>query len=212
MSTTLERIEKLEQTLEDLKKSTGMSTGTVQQLIGVYGQIMQKVSLLEQSISSLAKTLAAMSSVLVSSGTLQSDSVMDKIRDMDDKEQEAKVKAMLDAGNIKEEVVVSEGCLLAVIQNVIFTDSGKVKNVSNYSLFSIDNPAIDKEASKALLGKKVGDTVDFLSNTKDSTKKEVITIKAIFSFVDKEVTGEVSEETTELQDKEDSNEQEKTDK
>jgi hypothetical protein len=184
---TLERIDSLEKSVEDLAKSTDKLTDSFSQLLGAYQVSIQKLTALEQSITSLAKTLAAVSLVLIKAGTIKSEDVMDQLRQGDDKDQEDRVHSLLKDGVIKAEEVIGEDSLAAVSQKLVDTADGKVTVVSGYAFFSVNHPSVKEELKSKLLGKKVGETIE---GKVDGSKTELITVKEIYSVVEKTVVGE----------------------
>lgn len=188
---TMERIDNLEKDLTDTTNLVTRITDSSNQLLGAYQVSIQKLTALEQSLASLAKTLAAVSVVLINNGVIKSEDVMVQLRQSEDKDQQDRVHSLLKDGVIKSEDVIGPDSLVSVSQKVVDTADGKVNVISNYTFFSVNHPSVKEDLKVKLLGKKVGETVE---GKVDGSKTELIMVKEIYSVVEKEIKGEETQE------------------
>lgn len=188
---TLERIEQLEANLSDCQKKLDDYSLGFNQLLGAYQVAIQKLSVIEQTATSLAKTIAALSIVLVHNKVISGDDVMTQIRISDDHDQEQEVKEFLKGNFLKKEEIIDLSSFVVVRQQIIDTETGSVKLISDYSFFQINHPSIKPELRSLLVGKKINETIEGKTN---GSKKELITVKEIYSVVEQSVKGDTPEQ------------------
>ena len=180
MSSTLERIQQLEESLSKVVAKITSPDPMTQML-------SNKVLGIEQSVTSMGKTLSAVAEELTETGVMNGTSVMARLRRAEDESSRNNVKGLLSEKVIETAEEVDGASLVAVEQKIINTSTGDVTILAEYNLISMNSPATDPAWKTSLIGKKAGETVKGLA---DGSEEEILTIKEIYKISEKEVEGE----------------------
>lgn len=143
---------------------------------------------LEQSLTSLAKTLTAAISELVETKVLKDDAVMTRIRKMDETNERNRIKLMLDAKTIAPVDAVTATSLVVTLQDAA-ADGGDKKLVSEYSVLELTNQELPQEIKTLLLGKKVGENAE-IKDEKGNKETIYFKILEVYELVPRKSEGE----------------------
>lgn len=191
MSSSLERLEALEANVLELRSQLETMDVTSNPM---FQMLAEKVVGIEQSMVAISKTLAAISEELIETGVLKSDGVMARLRDGQDAEQINQIKSLTEADMLEPATEVGEQSIVVVRHSLLDTETGEVKVLANYRLVSMAHPTTNQVIRSNLLGKKVKETVEGMVT---QTKKDIITVKEIFSLKETQRQGEVSQDDSE---------------
>jgi len=180
MASTLERLQVLEEQMQQVVQRLSQPDSMVQML-------MNKTIGIEQSVASLGKTLSAVAEELTETDVMSSVGVMARLRKNEDETSRQNVKALLGSETIEPTDTVTLSSLVALEQKIINTATGKVDIISEYNLVGMNSAVIEPVWRDALQGKTVGDTV---TGTSAGEEEEVLTVKEIYSLREKESAGE----------------------
>lgn len=184
MSSSLERLESLEAGMLNLQSSVDRLDVTSNPM---FQMLAEKVVGIEQSMVTISKTLAAISEELIETNVLKSDGVMARLRDAQDAEQINQIKSLKEADMLESASEIGPQSIVVVRHNLLDTETGEVKVLSNYRLVSMAHPTTNQVICSNLLGKKVKETVEGMVT---QTKKDIITVKEIFSLKETSRPGE----------------------
>ena len=165
MSTTLERLDKLEQNLKGLLDRIGSDAGQAMTSAATVAEqkaelAATRVLALEQAMAALTKTLAAVTWGLHNQKILDQSIIIGRIRDTDDQGDREKVQSMLKDGLISKAAAVGPIGITVVSQNLLdTTDPIKSKMIRSYSIIESPSPFVNPQLIKDLQGRKVGDTL-----------------------------------------------------
>lgn len=187
MSSILERIEKLEESMSQVVAKVTSPDPMVQML-------SNKTLGIEQSVTSMGKTLSAVAEELTEIGVMNGTSVMARLRRAEDETSRNNVKGLLQEKVIEVAEKVDGASLVAVEQKIINIDSGEVTVLAEYNLISMNSPVTDPAWRTSLIGKKVAETVKGIT---DGSEEEILTIKEIYKISEREVEGEAAPPTEE---------------
>lgn len=180
MSSTLERIKKLEESMEQVVNKITSPDPMLQ-------MTMNKTIGIEQSVAAMGKTLAAVTEELSETGVLNSASVMARLRKAEDQSARDNIKALFTQNIIEESEVVDEASLVAVEQKILNTETGESTVISSYNLVGMRSPITNPVWKDSLLGKTVGDTVKGVDGT---SEQEILTVLEVWAVQEREVEGE----------------------
>lgn len=183
MSSITERVAKLEETVQQLVARVASPDPMIQ-------MIVSKTQGIEQSVTSLGKTFAAVTEELTESGTLDGSAVMSRLRDYEDKSSMTNVKNLLNDNIIESSDIVSPHSLVVIEHKISNTKTSESITVSNYNLVGLGSPATNPAWKEGLIGKTAKEIFTFMVSPDTS---EIITIKEIYSIVERSVDGEVTE-------------------
>ncbi len=196
---TLDRIDQMEKDIASLKEGFTDFSAQINEVKAILmdpnGQLIQMVAQrsanLEQHITTLAKTLAALSDELIQTEVVTSDAVMNRLRDAQDRDYYNQVQSLKDQQIVQEAAVVGPDSLVVISQAVLDTQTGETKEVSNYRLIPMGNPMVNPSLKENLQGKEVGQSID---GNVDDVKKEIITVQEIYNLTNRDVVGETQEQ------------------
>jgi hypothetical protein len=191
--TTLERIEKIEQEVktlagvlgslsglqqnkELLTKMEDSINGQMQQIHNFNQIIVQRQMSLEQTLTSLAKTLSCTVDELESNSVISGQSVMTRIRKMDENSEKRRIEQMIQLQVIKESNTVTPESIVVVSQKV--SDGSKEEVVSEYRVLELPSHLTPQEVKEALVGKSTGDVLE----SKDNSETLFTKIEKVFEL------------------------------
>jgi hypothetical protein len=161
---TLERIEKIESVVQSLKRTVeDMSARS----IGV-----------EQSATAVAKTLAALSKVLVDKKVITGDDVLDRLRTQEEKQQKDQIEQLVAAGLLVVEDTVTEGSVVIVSQCLVNAEESV--EISAYSAVDLTSPYMPEEQKQQFIGLKEGGIIKGEGIEGDTEKEEQIKVLSIY--------------------------------
>ncbi len=178
--TALERIEALEKKVQELEANTANTATFAERAI-------QNVSALGQSQSAFGKTLTALISILTEKGTVDSDAILTKIREIDDRSERERVEHMVRNGVLVSSEVSNAESIVVVKQ--IFVPSAnpeKPVELSNFRAVELFSPEMPPQLRDQLVDKKVGDTI----TTKSKEGDFLNTFVAIYNIAPEKAGGE----------------------
>jgi len=179
----LERLESLEAEL-----------GTTKERIGQFEQsfsfLAQRLMSMEQTIASVAKTMAALITELEEAKVITDKGVMSKIRKMDDEASQGRVTELVKANIIKSTETVDATSLVVVTQHILELN-GNLEEISGYRIVEMPGQNTPEEVRQDFLGKKIGDKVEMPSGSTDRTV--IVTVKEIYNVVEGERQGEAAD-------------------
>lgn len=187
-ASTLERLENVEKAVEQLQKQSAAIVQAVMSQSNSLEANSAQVMSLNRSIISLGKTMTAMVKELSANGQINEDSVMARIRSMEDDNQKAEIEAMLKEKLIKEDESVTENSLVIVSQDLLDMSTGKVTTVAEYMKIEMPSPYVNQSVKADLLGKKKGDRIEVNAS---ETEKYIVTVKKVYTVAEGERAGEV---------------------
>lgn len=180
MSSTLERIQKLEEQMAQVVARLSNPDPMIQML-------MNKSIGIEQSVAAMGKTLSAVSEELTENGVMDGASVMARLRRGEDDANRQNVKTLLDQDVIESTDVVSPVSVVVLEQKIINTKTGEATLISSYNLIGMNSPITSPVWKDSLLGKSVGDTVKGIDG---NDEEEILTVKEIYVLKERDVEGE----------------------
>lgn len=179
---TLERIEKLEKQ----NKEMSMSLEAMSQFCQ---QIAQKSQGIEQSATQLAKTLSAVTKVLVKGKVIDDMEVLEIMRKEDETQLKSQITGLVESGIFEKGDVIGPNSVVLVKQSLVDTKSGNFTVLSNYTPLEMSRQDIPETVKKDLIGKKVKDTYSF------TDRPEMITILEIYNAVEIKERGDTGKES-----------------
>lgn len=195
---TLERIEELE------KKNKEMSL-SLEAMSQFCQQVAQKTQGIEQSATQLAKTLAAITKVLIKRNVIDDMEVLEIMRKEDEDQLRSQISGLVQSGIFEKATEIGADSVVLVKQALVDTKSGEFTVLSNYTPLEMSRQDIPETVKADLIGKKIKETYSF------TDRPEMITILEIYNAVEikkgeepmeesppeDEPEGEVQEETPE---------------
>lgn len=203
--TTLERLEKIEQEVKAIATVIGSMSGLHQnkevitkieqsvnsqmQQIHNFNQILvQRQMSLEQTLTSLAKTISCTVDELERNNLISGQAVMARIRKMDENSERKRMEQMVQLQVIKEANVVTPESIVVVSQKV--SNGTEEEVVSEYRVLELPSQLTSQEIKDALVGKQVGETLE----SKDGNDTLYTTIEKVFELNQSgNLTGEETE-------------------
>jgi hypothetical protein len=172
--TTLERLEKLEQELKMLTtvlasvpKMQG-TTGDVklietmnlqlQQVHSFNQLIVQRQMSLEQTLTSLAKTISCTVDELESKQVISGNDVMVRLRKLDENAERNRIQQMIQLKLIKPASFVTEESIIVLSQKVVRGEQEEI--VAEYRVIELPAKLTPKELIADFVGKVVGDVLE----------------------------------------------------
>jgi len=129
---------------------------------------------IEQSLTSLAKTTAALVAELADTKVINQSAIMTRIRKIDEENERIRTKEMLKADSIKAADAVTATSYVIASQDV--TPDGKEKElIREYMALELTSQELPKEIKDILIGKKVGETAEI----HDPQGKETLHFKVL---------------------------------
>jgi hypothetical protein len=168
----LERLEICESELKRMRQ-VAQRDGTSFQYIA------QKLLLLEQSLAGVAKTLAAVTEEMIEKTLISDESVMARIRKIDEDQEKERVKGLKEGNIIVPGSLVQPSSLAILSQKLIKAD-GKVEILSNFR--TLEMPRLNPQDAVYLnaLGKKVDE--QFVLDGHDAGDQMIFTVKEIYEL------------------------------
>lgn len=162
--------------------------------------MLRRQMALEQSLTSLAKTITALSEELSSrlpNGDDFGTAVVARIRKMDERAEQARVQHLLQL-KVIEEAQESGGESLVVVSQEYIPAQGAAEVVGDYIVLEMPSDGLSKEIKDMFKGKRVGDVVS--DQQRDASGNAVgeirSTVKQIFNLSKlAESQGEASQES-----------------
>ena len=180
MASTLERIQKLEESMAQVVAKVTTPDPMLQMM-------MNKSVGIEQSVAAMGKMLSAISEELSETEVLDSLNVMARLRSAEDDAGRDNVKALLAQNIIEVSDVIDDSSLVAIEQKIINTESGESRVIASYNLIGMNSPATSAVWKDSLIGKKIGDTVKGINS---NTEEEILTVVEVYGIKEREVEGE----------------------
>jgi hypothetical protein len=209
MKSTLERIDDLEKKINELQAMNPLATAKLEQETGQlrvdinkcvsalqdlnnraqkafeqFGQMLQGTShqivSMEQSLISFSKSLAAIAGELISTGALNNDNVVRRVRQMDEAGIQAEVNEKIRSGILKPSETISDLSTVVVSEDRVSPD-GTAKKLSDYNAIDIAAGVLNPEEKAEFIGKKAGDLISIKLH--QSEDKIAITVKEVYEMV-----------------------------
>jgi hypothetical protein len=170
---------------EAIRKTHEVILTRTAQLSGTDNTIITRMMGQEASLASLSKTMAAIVAELVDNKSVDNDSVMTRIRRLDEGNDQIRIEKMVEQKVLEEAEFIGLESTLVVAQTFTFSkdangfSAGDVDVVSEYRSVDLTSPDIPEDDKKSYIGKCKNDTVEL--NLDDGVLKT--TILKIYNYV-----------------------------
>lgn len=193
--TTLERLEKIEQDVKSLLVAMGSLGSSTQQpdknwserleqainsqlqQVHTFNQLVaQRQMALEQTVTSLAKTLSCTVDELESTGSITGEAVMTRLRVLDESSEKNRIDQMVKLNLIKESLLTTDESIIVISQKLL--ENGTEKTIADFRVIEMPSNLTPQDVKTMFLGKTVGDSVEesFDNQTLVSTIQKVYTL------------------------------------
>lgn len=212
--TTLERLENIEKkvgefehglsllmSLSEKINQNSFLSNDIQSLGGALKQQADMIMTLvhqdrdiQEAVSNLAKTVAAIAEVLESKNVMTSLEFQKKRQANDDKEQRNIIDSLLKMGSIqKQNDPIDPNSLVVLSRSELVSSNPSESHIlSDCILIDMTSPVISSELRQDLLGKSIGESVSYIKD-KELGIYSILNIKEVYSHQTVNIGGDNSE-------------------